>query len=200
MVASFSDEPARPAHGIGSALRLRREAGDVLRQAATPRYAAAAAVAVPLIGLALLRFGVGGQLAVAAVLISSLCLLTVIDITERRLPNRIIFPATAFVLTAHIVLFPDRTPEWILAAVGAALVLLLPLLVYPSSVGMGDVKLMLLLGAALGSAVTTALLVGSLAAAVYAGLLLVRGGSEARRTSFALGPFLAFGAIVALLL
>ena len=46
----------------------------------------------------------------------------------------------------------------------------------------------------------TALIVGSLAAAVYAGLLLVRGGRDARRTSFALGPFLAFGALVALLL
>jgi prepilin signal peptidase PulO-like enzyme (type II secretory pathway) len=200
MVASFSDQPARPAHGFGSALRVRREAGDALRQVATPRYAAAAAFAVPLIGLALLRFGAGGQFAVAAVLIASLCVLTAIDITERRLPNRIVLPATAVVLTAQILLYPDRTLEWILAAVGAALVLLLPLLVYPSSVGMGDVKLMLLLGAALGTAVTTALLVGSLAAAVYAGLLLVRGGLDARRTSFALGPFLAFGALVALLL
>lgn len=200
MVASFSDQPARPAHGFGSALRVRREAGDALRQVATPRYAAAAAFAVPLIGLALLRFGAGGQFAVAAVLIASLCVLTAIDITERRLPNRIVLPATAVVLTAQILLYPDRTLEWVLAAVGAALVLLLPLLVYPSSVGMGDVKLMLLLGAALGTAVTTALLVGSLAAAVYAGLLLVRGGLDARRTSFALGPFLAFGALVALLL
>jgi prepilin signal peptidase PulO-like enzyme (type II secretory pathway) len=200
MVASFSDQPARPAHGFGSALRVRREAGDALRQVATPRYAAAAAFAVPLMGLALLRFGAGGQFAVAAVLIASLCVLTAIDITERRLPNRIVLPATAVVLTAQILLYPDRTLEWILAAVGAALVLLLPLLVYPSSVGMGDVKLMLLLGAALGTAVTTALLVGSLAAAVYAGLLLVRGGLDARRTSFALGPFLAFGALVALLM
>jgi len=78
--------------------------------------------------------------------------------------------------------------------------LLLPLLVFPSGVGMGDVKLMLLLGAALGSAVATALVIGSLAAAAYAGLLLVRNGRAARHTAFPLGPFLAIGALVALLL
>ena len=84
-----------------------------------------------------------------------------------------------------------------LAAVGGALLLLLPLLFYPQGVGMGDVKLMLLIGAALGSAVVTAILVGSLAAGGYAAVVLLRGGS---RTAFAFGPFLVFGALVALYL
>jgi prepilin signal peptidase PulO-like enzyme (type II secretory pathway) len=148
----------------------------------------------------LLRFGAGGRFAVAALFIGALCVLAAIDLTERRLPNRIVLPTTAIVLAAQILLFPDRALEWILAAIGAAVVLLLPLLVLRDGVGMGDVKLMLLLGAALGSAVATALVVGSLAAAAYAVLLLMRGGGDARRASFPLGPFLAFGALVALLL
>jgi prepilin signal peptidase PulO-like enzyme (type II secretory pathway) len=89
--------------------------------------------------------------------------------------------------------------EWILATIGAALILLVPLIFLPQGVGMGDVKLMMLLGAALGSAVLTALLVGSLAAGAYAGFVLLRGGPDARGTAFAFGPFLVIGALVALL-
>ncbi len=57
-----------------------------------------------------------------------------------------------------------------------------------------------LLGAALGGAVITALVVGFLAAAVYALVLLARHGLGARRRTIPLGPFLAFGGIAALLL
>ncbi|MGH3081487.1 MAG: prepilin peptidase [Gaiellaceae bacterium] len=181
-------------------MRWPREALDAFRQLATPRNAVAAAVAVPLIGLAVLRFGLGGRFAVAAFVIATLSLLAVIDVTDRRIPNRIVLPAAGVVLAAQIALAPDRTLEWILAAAASALVLLLPLLVSPSGVGMGDVKLMLLLGAALGSAVATALIIGSLAAAAYAGLLLVRNGAAARRMAFPLGPFLAIGGVFALLL
>jgi len=181
-------------------MRWRREARDAVRRLGEPRYLAAAAVALPLIGLAFLRFGGSGRFAVAAFFISSLCVLAAIDLTERRLPNRIVLPSTVIVLTSQIVLFPDRTLEWILAGIGAALVLLLPLLVFREGVGMGDVKLMLLLGVALGSAVATALVVGSVLAAAYAALLLLRDGGDARRAAFPLGPFLVFGALVALLL
>ena len=199
-MASFSDPPAGPAPGLVVAMRWRREARDAVRRLGEPRYLAAAAVALPLIGLAFLRFGGSGRFAVAAFFISSLCVLAAIDLTERRLPNRIVLPSTVIVLTSQIVLFPDRTLEWILAGIGAALVLLLPLLVFREGVGMGDVKLMLLLGVALGSAVATALVVGSVLAAAYAALLLLRDGGDARRAAFPLGPFLVFGALVALLL
>jgi leader peptidase (prepilin peptidase) / N-methyltransferase len=199
-MASFSDPPAGPVPGLVVAMRWRREAREGVRRLGEPRYLAAAAVAVPLIGLAFIRFGGGGRFVVAAFVISSLCVLAAIDLTERRLPNRIVLPSAAIVLTSQIVLFPDRTLEWILAGIGAALVLLVPLFVVRGGVGMGDVKLMLLLGVALGSAVATALVVASAFAAAYAALLLLRDGADARRAAFPLGPFLVFGALVALLL
>jgi prepilin signal peptidase PulO-like enzyme (type II secretory pathway) len=63
---------------------------------------------------------------------------------------------------------------------------------------MGDVKLALLLGAALGADVVLALMLGLLASFVVAvGLLAIRGLS-ARRTFIPFGPFLAFGSIVSL--
>ena len=63
---------------------------------------------------------------------------------------------------------------------------------------MGDVKLCLLLGAMLGKLVLVGLMIGMLAALVPAVVLLARHGSAARKMAIPFGPFLAFGAVVAL--
>jgi prepilin signal peptidase PulO-like enzyme (type II secretory pathway) len=144
------------------------------------------------------RFGFGGRALVASVFAVVLVVISAIDLERRIIPNRIVLPATAVVLAAQVALFPDRALEWIVAAVGAALFFLVPLLVYPKGMGMGDVKLALFLGAGLGSAVVTALVFGLLAAFVFALALLVRDGRAARGRGFAFGPFLAFGGLVAL--
>ena len=65
---------------------------------------------------------------------------------------------------------------------------------------MGDVKLALLLGAALGTNVLGAVLVGTFAAALFGAALVFRNGAAARKHALAFGPFLAFGGLVALLL
>jgi prepilin signal peptidase PulO-like enzyme (type II secretory pathway) len=64
--------------------------------------------------------------------------------------------------------------------------------------GMGDVKLCLLLGAMLGTTVPIALFVGTFAALVPGIVLLARHGRKARKMGIPLGPFLALGAVVAL--
>jgi prepilin signal peptidase PulO-like enzyme (type II secretory pathway) len=198
-MASFSDHPPGAPPNFIFAMRRRGDTLEAVRRFAAPRYAVGVAVALPIVVLAFLRFGTSARFAVAAFVIPVLCVLAGIDIAERRLPNRIVLPAAAIVLTAQAALWPDRALEFILAAVGGALVLLVPLLFLKAGVGMGDVKLMLLLGAALGSAIVTALLVGSIAAGGYAAVLLLRGGRDARREAFPFGPFLVFGALVALL-
>jgi leader peptidase (prepilin peptidase) / N-methyltransferase len=88
--------------------------------------------------------------------------------------------------------------EWALAGVGAALFLFLAALAYPGGMGMGDVKLALLLGFALGRTVPVALLVGMISALVPAVVLYARHGSAARKMRIPFGPFLAFGGVVAL--
>jgi leader peptidase (prepilin peptidase)/N-methyltransferase len=127
-----------------------------------------------------------------------LVVLAAIDLERRVIPNRIVLPATGLILATQIALSPDRALEWIAAALGAALFLLLPLLIYPSGMGMGDVKLALLLGAGLGWGVVPALFVGLMAAFVAAVVVLVRGGLAARKTALPFGPFLALGGLVAL--
>ena len=90
------------------------------------------------------------------------------------------------------------SPEWALGAFGASFFLFLAALAYPKGMGMGDVKLALLLGAMLGRTVPVALMVGMVAALVPSVVLLVRHGSAARKMGIPFAPFLALGGVVAL--
>ena len=68
----------------------------------------------------------------------------------------------------------------------------------PAGMGMGDVKLALLLGVALGRTVPVAMMIGMVAALVPSVVLLARHGSAARKMRIPFGPFLALGGVVAL--
>jgi leader peptidase (prepilin peptidase)/N-methyltransferase len=138
-----------------------------------------------------------GQAVVLAFFAAVLVLLAVIDIRTRLLPNRVVLPAAALVLTAQLALFPERWLEWIVASFGASLLLFAAALARPGGLGMGDVKLALLLGAALGWSVAPALLIGLLAASVAGLALIALHGWSARKATIPLGPFLAIGGLAA---
>jgi leader peptidase (prepilin peptidase)/N-methyltransferase len=122
--------------------------------------------------------------------------LSAIDTRHRIVPNRIVLPAAAVALVAHTAIDPSLAwLAWALAVAGA---LFLVVLAYPKSLGMGDVKLALLLGAMLGASVTVALMLGLFAALVLSVVLVSRYGPAARRIGVPLVPFLSFGAVVAL--
>jgi leader peptidase (prepilin peptidase)/N-methyltransferase len=111
-----------------------------------------------------------------------------------------VLPATGVVLICQLVLFPERWLEFVLATLGAGLLLFLPRLLYPAGMGMGDVKLAMLLGAGLGASVVAAFVVGLLAGFVAAVFLLVTRGTAARKMAIPFVPFLAFGGLFALFL
>jgi prepilin signal peptidase PulO-like enzyme (type II secretory pathway) len=64
--------------------------------------------------------------------------------------------------------------------------------------GMGDVKLALLLGFMVGKTVPIALFAGMVAALVPSAVLFARHGSAARKMAIPFAPFLALGGILAL--
>ncbi len=132
----------------------------------------------------------------AAAFCALLVTLSVIDARHRIVPNRIVLPAAAAMLVLHTALDPSLA--WLLGAVGASGFLLLAILAYPKGLGMGDVKLALLLGAMLGATVSVALMLGFLAALVPSVVLLARRGAAARKMAVPLVPFLALGSVVAL--
>jgi leader peptidase (prepilin peptidase)/N-methyltransferase len=153
-------------------------------------------VSAVLIVACLLEFGLTFEGAIAAFFCCVLVAISAVDIAHRIVPDRIVLPATAIVLVAQTI--RDPSPEWILAAFGAALFLFLAVLVYPAGMGMGDVKLALLMGAALGKLVSVALMVAMISSLVPAVYLLARHGGAARKMGIPFAPFLALGSIVAL--
>jgi leader peptidase (prepilin peptidase)/N-methyltransferase len=149
-----------------------------------------------LVAACVLAFGLSGRLVVAALFCAVLVAVTATDLTHRIIPNRIVLPAAVVILAAQTALEPS--PEWALAALGAAGFLFLAVLAYPAGMGMGDVKLALVMGAALGKTVAVAMMLGMFAALVPSVVLLARHGSAARKMGIPFGPFLALGSIVAL--
>ena len=143
-----------------------------------------------------LRFGLSRDAVVAAFVCTVLVAISVTDLEHRIVPNRIVVPGAVAVLFAQTALHPS--PEWTIGALGASGFLLLAALAYPAGMGMGDVKLALLMGAALGRVVPVALMVGMLSALVPSAVLFVRHGAGARKMGIPLAPFLALGTIVGL--
>jgi leader peptidase (prepilin peptidase)/N-methyltransferase len=160
------------------------------------RYPATELATALLVVACVLAFGLTGDAVVSAVFCAALVAVTATDLEHRIIPDRISLPAAVIVLVAQTALHPS--PEWLLGALGASLFLFAAVLAYPSGMGMGDVKLALLLGAALGRNVAVALMIAMVSALVPAVFLLARHGSAARKMGIAFGPFLALGGVVAL--
>lgn len=162
------------------------------------RYPAVELATALLVAASFWRFGFSGQAFIAAYFCAALVVLSAIDAEHRILPDLIVLPSWVLALAAQIVLNPDRWVEWVAGSLGASLFLFLALVAYPRGMGMGDVKLALLLGAMLGKAVSVGLMLGMLAALVFSTVLFAQHGLAARKMAIPFGPFLAFGAIVAL--
>lgn len=145
---------------------------------------------------ALAVFGLNAEGVAAAIFCLALAIVTAADLEYRLIPNRVVLPATAIVLPLATLAQPG--PEWLLAALGAAGALFLLVLAYPAGMGMGDVKLALLMGAALGRSVVPALVLATFLSAIPAIVLLLRHGREGRTMGIPFGPFLAAGSIVVL--
>lgn len=129
------------------------------------------------------------------------------DFDRRRIPNVLVYPAMVAALAAAP-LWTTRSAGDVaiggLVAVAAAFLLLLLGAVAAgasrsrdTAFGIGDAKLIILIGLVVGwPAILTALLIGILAAGVVAAILLVLRG---RGTTYSYGPYLAAGAVVVLL-
>jgi leader peptidase (prepilin peptidase) / N-methyltransferase len=162
----------------------------------SPLYPAVELLTAALVAVCVLVFGATPYTALAAFFCVTLVTLTAADLRYRLVPNRIVMPAFVICLLARTAI--DPSVEWVAAALAAATLMLVFALVHPAGLGMGDVKLTLLLGAMLGRTVGPALLIGFVAALVPSVVLFARHGSKARKMAIPLVPFLAFGALVAL--
>ena len=152
--------------------------------------------AAVLVAACVLAFGLTFYSMIASFFCCTLVAISAIDIEHRIVPDRIVLPATVVVLVAQMVREPSI--EWPLAAFGAAFFLFVAAVVYPAGMGMGDVKLALLMGAMLGKVVAVALILGMVIAVIPGMYLMILHGRAARKMGIPFAPFLALGSVVAL--
>jgi leader peptidase (prepilin peptidase) / N-methyltransferase len=171
---------------------VEREPGRLPR----PLYEALPLAGAALVAGCLAEFGATVHGFVAALFCLALVVVTATDLEYRLIPNRVVGPAAVLVLAGMTLAEPS--PRWAIAAAAAAGFLLVFSLISPRGMGMGDVKLAFLMGAALGTHVVLALVLASLASLVPSVVILVRHGRAGRQVGFPFGPFLALGSLVAL--
>jgi leader peptidase (prepilin peptidase)/N-methyltransferase len=139
-------------------------------------------------------------LVLGLVLVAFLVPIALIDLDHRIIPNRLTLPAAILAIVLGTALDPGGEVERLIAGAAAAFVLGLPALIRPSGMGMGDAKLVGVLGLFLGAAVVPAFFVAFVAGTVVGIAIMVRKGmAQGRKTAVPFGPFLAMGAIVGVL-
>ncbi|MGH2370300.1 MAG: prepilin peptidase [Chloroflexota bacterium] len=157
---------------------------------------------------AAVRFGPDWALPAYLVFFAALVVLSVVDVRSKVIPSRVVNPAIALCL-GLLALAAVAGQHWgrlTTALLGAGLaggVLLAIHLIAPGGMGFGDVRLGVLVGLVLGWLSLGTVAVGVflaflLAAAFGVGLRRLRGPSSDRHVPF--GPYLAAGAVVAVLL
>jgi leader peptidase (prepilin peptidase) / N-methyltransferase len=150
--------------------------------------AAIVAVLQPSVPLSVLR----------AILMLVLVPCAVIDLEVRLIPNRITGPAAIVALVLGLAFDAGDEPRRLLWAAIAGGFLLLAALANPAGMGMGDVKLLAVMGLFLGRPVIVALLL-ALLGSIAAGMLIAtrHGVRAARKTGLPFGPYLAVGGVLA---
>jgi leader peptidase (prepilin peptidase) / N-methyltransferase len=153
------------------------------------------------------RVGTSWDLPPYLVVGAGLVALTVVDLRQRLLPRRIVWPLALaalalFGLAAGLNHDGDALGRAVLCAAGAYAVFFVLRLVNPAALGGGDVTLAAVLGLALGwrsvEAVLSGFAVGVLLAAGFA-LVALAARRVRADTALSYGPFLAAGAMVVIL-
>jgi len=168
------------------------------REPISPRYPLVEAGAGLLCVGAVLTHSSAAGIALSVTLVLLLVPIALIDLEHRIIPNRLTALGAVLALALGTALDPSGEPARLIAGAAAGGFLLLAALAYPGGMGMGDVKLAGVLGLFLGAAVAPALLIALLVGVLVGAVVIARKGAAAgRKTAIPFGPFLAFGAVVA---
>ena len=139
-------------------------------------------------------------LVLGLVLVAFLVPIALIDLDHRIIPNRLTLPAAVVGIVLGTVLDPGGEVERLIAGAAAATVLGLPALLNPKGMGLGDAKLVGVLGLYLGAAVVPALFVAFVVGTGLGIAIIMRKGMmQGRKTAVPFGPFLALGGVVGVL-
>ena len=139
-----------------------------------------------------------GRLVLGLVLCALLVAITLTDLDLRLIPNALVLFGAVVGVAIVAITDTDSLAENLIAAAVAGGAMFLIALAYPRGMGMGDVKLVAMMGLYLGRAIAPAVLIGFALGALVGGVLLARHGAAARKRAIPFGPFLALGGVIGL--
>ena len=160
------------------------------------RYPLIEAVNGAVYGLIVWRFGLSAEAVVYAAFFSTLLVVTVIDLDFQIIPDRISLPGIPIAFACALWLGRITWWESMLGAALPAALFLAIVILSRGGMGLGDVKLIAMIGALVGwKLALLTILVGAVAGSVVGvGLMVFQG--KGRKTAVPFGPFLSLGAVV----
>jgi leader peptidase (prepilin peptidase) / N-methyltransferase len=174
----------------------------------TPARVAAACILGAAVEAAMIwRFGRSAPLVAFLYIGAAGTVASVNDLLTRRIPNAVVLPSYPAAAALFVTAAGFEGHWWWLVRAAIAMVVLAGAylavaMLLPGQLGLGDVKLAGLLGVALGwlgwSPVVTGTVTAWLLAAMVVGVQGVRLRGD-RRTVVPLGPYLCFGALIAIM-
>jgi leader peptidase (prepilin peptidase) / N-methyltransferase len=164
----------------------------------SPRYPLTEALTGALFAAVVIARGASRGVWLDLIFVAGLVAITRIDLEHRVIPNRITAALAVAALVLTALFEPHQLPQRLIAAAAAGGVLFIIALLFPAGMGMGDAKLVAVMGLVLGRAVAPALLIALVAGSVVGiGIMARAGVMKGRRTAVPFGPFLALGGVVA---
>ena len=195
------ETPIRPQHNVPvlSWLFLRGRCKDC-SEPISVRYPLVEALTAALYAGVVASTGADRGTILGLILVTVLVPIALIDIDHRRIPNKITGPAALIAIAATALLQPDQLGERLLAGAIAGGALGAVALAMPGGMGMGDAKLVGVLGLFLGSAVIPAVVIAFAVGSIVGIAIAARTGMQAaRKVKVPFGPFLALGGVVGLM-
>lgn len=139
-----------------------------------------------------------GELVLGCSFCAILVAVTLTDLAHRIIPNKILLAGAALAVVLVVAFDLGEAGQRLIAAAAGGGALLLIALAYPRGMGMGDGKLVAMMGLYLGRSIAPALLIGFAAGALIGAAMIARDGPRARKQAVPFGPFLALGGVAGL--
>ena len=162
------------------------------------RYPLVEAVNGAAYGAIAVRYGLSWEAVAVAAFVSALLVVTLIDLDYQIIPDRISLPGIPLAWLAAVGL---GSLTWLDATLGALLPAGLFLAVFFLSrggMGLGDVKLVAMIGAFLGWQLALLTILAAAISGSLVGVAMMLFQGKGRKTAVPFGPFLSLGAVVSL--
>ena len=149
--------------------------------------------------LTFLKYGLNAEFIIMLIVISSLIIVSFIDLEHQIIPNEITFSLIPLGLVMSVFLNHISFINSLLGLVIPVGLLLLIAFIYKKGMGIGDVKLIGMIGVFVGwKYALISIFIGSLLGSIY-GIFMMATDKMSRKTRIPFGPFISSGAVIMIL-